>query len=231
MNLMDDLAELEKRLTAVVPPAYIHYVQTTPAELLLKQGFDPKTLLVLNMELEVLDPAAVQSDRFFLTGDGCGNDYFIDSRLSPDQVMLWAQDPEGIEDPRLLLSSFLRTEEQMNGIDIYPRLGELCICRTQRCGESILDPITLEEWISAVETTDGVEYRGYRDATNPFTGTTMRIDLPGVAVVHADQKPEEVRHGVGRIVLSDSEPHRELAMVLADKLNAHVLRKSADRTA
>ena len=53
----------------------------------MKQGFDPKTLLILNLELAEL-PRYDESDRrFFLNGDGCGNYHFVDLAGDPSPAV------------------------------------------------------------------------------------------------------------------------------------------------
>jgi hypothetical protein len=112
-----DVDYLETRLNGCVPAAYREHVRAQAPASLVKKGFDPKTLLILNLELEGFERYGGIDRRFFLTGDGCGNYYFVDLGGDPTKVLLWAHDPPGIEDPGYNLARFLRDSEQDNRID------------------------------------------------------------------------------------------------------------------
>jgi hypothetical protein len=185
------------------------------------RGFDAKTLLVLNLELR--SHAHMEcGGRLFLNGDGCGNYYFSELAVAATRVLLWSHDPPGIEDPGRLLEPYLREEEQLCRSDWPPRAGRLYICRSAALGESILEPIELDEWLVALERTDGIMHVGYREGTNPLTGDTMRFEAPGLARVHGDARTY-VRFLYGRAELDDSPLHRTIAEQLAENLRAHVL--------
>lgn len=217
-----DLSELESRLNGVLPADYRAYVQTKPAATLAKQGFDPKTLLILNLELHRLPRYEESNRRFFLNGDGCGNYYFVDLLGDPSKVLLWAHDPPGIEDPDCCLLDFLRDSEQTNRIDLPVERGCLWLCRTPTHAESILDPISLDEWIDAVRCTDGLEYQGYREGKNPFTGEVIRVETPGrTRVLGLEQSYIQFFHGRAR--LDDNPVSCSIAKILAEKLKANVL--------
>lgn len=173
------ILELERRLAGNVPRAYVELIRTESAASLIQRGFDPKTLLVLNLELRDVGDHLDARDRFFLNGDGCGNYYFTALEFGADCVLLWAHDPPGIEAPEQTLASYLHTAEQTCRIDWPVHPGRLYICRTSAYAESILDPIDLSEWVTAVESNDDLEYRGYREGKNPFTGEVIRFHSPG----------------------------------------------------
>jgi hypothetical protein len=217
-----DLDALEARLEINAPRAYREHVQSTSAAELAQQGFDPKTLLVLNLELKELKYYENIRNRFFLNGDGCGNFYFVDLDADEDTILLWAHDPPGIEYPGYVLATYLRDAEQECRIDFPIMPWHLCICRTARHAESILNPISLEEWIAAVNSTEGVHYLGYREFQNPFTGETIRIEMPGTAKFMGDNNLRiDFRHG--RAMLKDSPLGRPIAIALAQKLGANLL--------
>lgn len=225
---MIDLTELQRRITATVPVGYVRYVEVTPAEALAAQGFDPTTLLCLNLSLAHLEDTEEHRQRFFLTGDGCGNYLFINPNIDPEKVMLWAHDPMGIEDPKLQLTSYLPGAEQMDRIDLAPLPGKLYICRTQRIGESILDPIPLDDWMAAVDAADGIEHQGYREGRNPFTGEVSRFVMPGLSITQDVPERHLVHFWRGRAELDDSPLNQRVAHSLAIKLNARVLKGVAE---
>lgn len=219
-----ELEELCLRTGVSVPAAYVDHLESMARRELLENGFDPKTLLVLNLELaQELDQAGASQSRLYLSGDGCGNYYFVDLKADADTVKLWAHDPLGIEDPEASLQEHLRAGNELSRIDspVFP--GNMYICRTERYGESILDPIELQEWIDAVEATPGVTYRGYRDATNPFTGEKDSFEIPGYCVVATDKKTLSLQLHCGRGAMTDEPELLRIANALAKRLNAKVL--------
>lgn len=147
---------------------------------------------------------------------------FSDLEAAASRVLLWSHDPPGIEDPNRLLEWHLREEEQLCRIDWPPRSGTLYICRSAVFGESILEPIELDEWLTALERTEGIAHVGYRESANPFTGETMRFEDPGLARVGGDARAY-ARFFYGRGELDDCPQHRVIAMRLAQELRAHVL--------
>jgi hypothetical protein len=217
-----NLDALESRLEINAPRAYREFVQSTSAPELTRRGFDPKTLLVLNLELKELEYYENIRNRFFLNGDGCGNYYFVDLEGDEDAMLLWAHDPPGIEHPGYVLATYLRDAEQECRIDFPLQPWHLCICRTARHAESILNPISLEEWIDAVNSTEGVHYLGYREIQNPFKREAIRIEMPGTVNFTGDNNLRiEFRHG--RAMLKDSPLGRPIAIALAQKLGANLL--------
>lgn len=217
-----DLEALESRLGVKVPRFYREYVHSMSALQLAQQGFDPKTLLVLNLELKELEHYENIRERFFLNGDGCGNYYFIDVESDEDTILLWSDDPPGIEHRGDKLATYLPEAEQVCRIDIPIRPGDRYICRTKAYAESILDPISLEEWIDAVNSTDGVKYLGYSEYKSPFTGELIRSEQPGLTAI-LGQPNVQIRVLHGRAWLIDSFLTRSIARALANKLAANVL--------
>lgn len=217
-----DLRALEARLNVRAPRAYVDFVNSSTNAALARQGFDPKTVLVLNLELRDSEHYDDIHERFFLSGDGCGNYYFVDLAGDQDKVLLWAHDPPGIEDPNARLASFLPDAEQDRRIDRPINAGDLYICRTQAYAESMLEPIRLDEWIAAVNSTAGLKYVGYREGMNPFTHQAIRIESPGLTVVNG-QDGLQISFFHGRATAKDSAVIRPLARTLARKLGAHLL--------
>lgn len=220
---MATLEDLKDRISADVPAGYVHYLLSHPMVSVAKQGFDPTTLLVLNLELAELEESTEHEKRFFINGDGCGNYLFVDKTHEDERVQMWVHDPLEIADLGLQLTDYLATAEQECRIDLAPGAGQIYICRTHRYGESVLDPIRLDEWITAVAVTEGIEHRGYREATNPFTNEKHRFTEQGYSLVSAAGKKQSVRWFRGRVLLSDSYVNREIAYALAGRLEANVL--------
>lgn len=212
--------DLRSRISAQIPKGYVQYLNSKSAESIVEQGFDPTTLLVLNLELAELDDSAEHRKRFFLAGDGCGNYYFVVGDDPDEVVHLWDHDPTGIASMDESLSDFLPTAEQQCRIDWPPNQGELFICRTSRYGESILDPIPIEEWIAAVDATEGIRHLGYREGKNPFTGVVDRFDDPGYSLI---SEGATARWFQGRAMLPNTPDTRPIAELLAERLAARVV--------
>lgn len=219
-----DLDDLERLLPELVPDEYIEYVEASDSATLRKRGFDPKTLCVLNLELRERDNEGWTCNRFFLTGDGCGNYYFVSTEPErSDRVLLLAHDPPGIEDQHEDLESFLASATQENPVagSLPPR--SFCIARTSVWGESILQPILSAEWKKAIASCDGVKYRGFRMGQNPFTGEKLRFDMPGLAIAEIDGTTLELRLGCGRVEGDYVAKARPLLTSLARKLGAKMI--------
>ena len=86
-----------------------------------------------------------------------------------------------------------------------------------------MDPIPLDEWLDAVRSTDGLEYQGYREGKNPFTGEVFRVETPGrTRVLGLEQSYVQWFHG--RALFDDNPVSLPIASVLASKLRANILR-------
>jgi hypothetical protein len=214
------IGDLERLLYSPVPEKYVSYVKQTNAAALRERGFDPKTLCVVNLELKEADKEGWTKGRFFLSGDGCGNYYFVSntSKISRAKVLLWSHDPPGIEDPQVDLFAFLESAVQENPIirSIEPK--RFCIARTDPIGESILDPILLEEWKQAITQCDAVRYQGYRVGQNPFTGEYVRFELPGLAVAECDGDEFLLQLRYGRVEGDYAKKVRPIAKAVANAL-------------
>ncbi|TWT65170.1 hypothetical protein Pla123a_49160 [Posidoniimonas polymericola] len=220
---MGSLEDLVARISGPVPEGYLQYLRFNSADAVSEQGFDPTTLLVLNLELTDLEDTEEHRKRFFLTGDGCGNYLFVVGDDPAEVVHLWDHDPLGIVSTDESLSDFLPTAEQQCRIDWPPNEGDLYICRTSRYGESILDPIPIEEWIAAVDATEGIRHQGYSEGKNPFTGVVVRFDEQGFSLIGEGGARNSARWYHGRVMLRDTPGNRQLAESLAVKLAARVI--------
>lgn len=218
-----EVTDLKRLLQSPVPKGYIEYVERVgPA--IKKRGFDPKTLCVLNLELRDVDRTGWTKNRFFLSGDGCGNYYFVSTEKTedPNRVLLWSHDPPGIEDAAKGLAVFLDTAIQENPVVDSLQPGSLCIARTAVVGESILSPISLNDWQQAVASCDGVRYQAYCSVTNPFTGKSMRVEQRGVAIAECGGKNVILRLHNGRIEGDYTSDVRPIAEALASALKAQL---------
>jgi hypothetical protein len=225
MAIRIGLDDLQRLLHAPVPMGYVDYIKKNTPSRVRSRGFDPKTLCILNLDLRNARNAEQDGwtkDRFFLSGDGCGNYYFVENTPSADatKVLLWAHDPHGIEDPDYTLTYFLQAAPQMDPIKRKVSPDEICIARTQIVGESILNPILLEEWKQAVASCEGIRYLGYRTYTNPITKKKGRSPAPGLAVAKYSGEDITFHFYRGRITAHCVRKPRQLVTKLAKAIHA-----------
>ena len=222
-----DLDDMQRLLPCPLPSAYAEYVEASQPADLKKRGIKPKTHCILNIELRDMDRDGWTKDRLFLTGHGSGNYYFVTSKgAKTSKVKLWAHDPSDIEDQGDDLKTFLNSATQENPLITSVRPKTFCIARTEVVGESILQPITLAEWKTAIAACEGVEYRGYRIGKNHVAGKELRMYLPGLAVAAIDGKEVNLRLYCGRVEGDDSPAVRAVAEKLARALRAHLIVKA-----
>jgi hypothetical protein len=222
----DTLDDMTRALGANVCVSYRACYEKLGAQLLRERGFDPKTLTVLNLNLRSREgDEAFPQHCLFLSGDGQGNYWFTAAGDSIGKVMVWAHDPPGIEVTGHLLLDFLQTAEQKNRILIEPSPGDVYLSRTEVPGESILDPISLDQWMAVLGRMPVLEYRGYRRGRNPFTGEELRFPCPGGAVGRHDGREVLFRLHCGRVCAADlPEAFNPLLQSLAGMLGARVIR-------
>jgi len=222
----ETLDDMTRALGAAECASYRACYQKVGPDLLVARGFDPKTLTVLNLYLRTREGAdACPQHSLFLSGDGRGNYWFVGVGDPVGKVMLWSRDPAGIEATGEPLIEFLQRSEQRNRILLEPAPGDVFITRTEVPGESILDPIGLDEWRAAIARTRLLEYRGFRRARNPFTGEELRFDSPGAAIARDAGREVLFRLHSGRVCASDLPASFDpLLHSLAGMLRARVVR-------
>lgn len=212
------LEELESRLGITVPSAYREYVSARSFAELETLGFDPKTLLVLNLKLQELEVLEGIRSRFFLCGDGCGNYCFIDLERGADEVLLWAHDPVGIEKVGSSLIPFLQSATQDLRIDRPMGEGWLYVTRAEHPNVAVLQPILMSEWREVIEQEPDIQYLGRRTHKNPFTGEAIHIDAPGLACLVSDEATI-LKLVDGGLIITASAPGRSIANALAARLH------------
>jgi hypothetical protein len=220
------LDDMMRALGAAECASYRTCYQKLGPRALAERGFDPKTLVVLNLILRAHDGAGEYPQHaLFLSGDGRGNYYFVPVGDPVGKVLLWVHDPPGIEAMGEPLLEFLQRAVQDHRILAAPAPGDVYITRTEVPGESILDPIGMDEWRAVVARTPALEYRGYRRGRNPFTGAELHFDSPGGSVAREGNREVLFRLHAGRVCASDLAPSLDpLLQSLAGMLGAHVVR-------
>lgn len=191
-----NVSDLIGYLGASVPEQYISL--STQGK--IPEGYDPKTLCVLNLELKSRDRDGWTDDKFYLSGDGCGNYYFVSKSLNPDKVYLSSHDPQELEQYDVSLSEFIHQVQQNDPIMTSVKKGEFHIARSDIVGESILNPILLEEWIEVCDAFNEITYLGYREGKNPFTNEYTRFDMPGFAQFNCNGEKYPIQLFSGRVI-------------------------------
>ena len=121
-----------------------------------------------------LQPDLTSRKLLEIGGDGCGNYYFMAGcDRKSDELWMWVHDPyEGFVKERQTLEQYLEYHfeitPQRNPFD-DGKSTDLRISRADHPLRSILDPISMEEWLAYVQTNDQLELDENRIGKNPFT--------------------------------------------------------------
>lgn len=217
----DTVDDLIRELGVDVCAAYRTCFEKIGHQQLSRRGFDPRTLMVLNLELRSLGD--LPPDKLYLSGDGSGNYWFVPAGDRVGKVALWSHDPPGIEPTDHDLFEFLQVAEQLNPIGWEAPQGDFCISRCKEAGESILNPIELDEWLRVVEGVPEMTFLGYRRGRNPFTGEELRFTSPGGAFVSHNDEQMFFELQFGRVCAENVPPDSEpLIHQIARALSAFV---------
>jgi hypothetical protein len=194
MNI--NLQDLKRLLGDCVPSEYIKLCESKK----IKQGFDPKTVCILNLELRDSEANKWARDKFVITGDGCGNYYYAPKAYEGKKIYLWSHDPLAIEKYEINIADFIKNGVQENPIILSLTDHEFAISRTEILGESILDPISLDEWKNVIELDKNITYLGFREMINPFTKEITKMDCPGYSTASVGGKKYPIKLIYGRII-------------------------------
>jgi SMI1-KNR4 cell-wall len=173
----------------------------------------PELLAVTNLELREVGPrfagAPWPKDYLAIGDDGCGNSYCLAlGNQSTASLLLYDHDPEDdlIEVDASYAAFFqilARYQPEFDDCGVSNRIEKgLIVTRAAEPWQSILNPISLDEWSGYVGTDSALKYLGYREQTNPFTRETTRIHWPGYAVWdQADEPVVPIEYRSGRITM------------------------------
>jgi len=224
---IDDLKNLESYLGLTLPTAYAHALLTgvtiPGAEPGLYFQQDAKSLLIANLELRM----AVRKDTFCGTpwppqmisigDDGCGQTYCISADDPSCAVQCLEEEPETVVPD---LPAFFEYISNLFGgapvimgrapiVEILdPAIEEptkVFIARTTNPRESVLDPISLDEWTAYVDVDPELQMQSYRIVINPFTFQQSQLPCPGLAVLGSDPT-QQFHYDLGRIEASRPGP-------------------------
>jgi len=205
-----DRETVEKRLGFKLPEAYCEFVaRSERCEPYLES--DLKRVLIENLQLRMTPRPAAFAGKpwpasFLCIGnDGCGNNYAID--VDAPQAGVWFFDHEADEFEIVAagLAEFVQQMAPLASID-YRANGSLplqsdnhVIARTELPEESVLAPITLEEWKSLVDCDDQLEWIEFDERKHPFNAEVIRIPVYGLARVRSGTESKNLQWGFGRI--------------------------------
>ena len=220
----DELAAIEERLGVRLPGAYrdslLRGVRIADGDPDLYFQQDPNELLISNLELRmfpgtgVFAGAAWPIDQICIGNDGCGNYYSI-STGDPNCAVWFFEtiSPTLDEDFAYLADLFQRVailRENRAPVDPPARTVVLdpdaVVARSKTPRESVLNPISLDEWSAFVDSDADLKMREYSSMLNPFTGGELRIEYPGLAVMHVGDRVYEFKYIFGRIVARRPAP-------------------------
>jgi hypothetical protein len=197
----ETIYDLIRELGTETCVAYTECFKKIGAAKLKRRGLDPKSLLILNLELRELE--LLPNGKFWLGGDGCGNYYFVKRGDRRGAVALWSHEGPTIAPMDVVLLEFLRVAKPESESETEPPPGHAYISRTKVSGESILDPIKMDQWRRFVHKHPALQYSGARFGTNPFTGKEMRFDCPGLAVGYVGDRQFGLQLEHGRVRADD----------------------------
>jgi hypothetical protein len=222
----NELDVIEQRLCLVLPERY----RRALLKGLPIRGGDPepyfihdfKELLIQNLELRMCS----SSDAFAggrwpnyyvcIGHDGCGNYYCINSNDLTCAVLFFDHEADAFEvvsenldayadyitDLNESVAAYIVYNSHVEDRTAIPSMSpDVVLTRANSPRESILEPITLEEWTSFVRNDSDLEMRGYRLMTNPFTKLETRLDSPGLAVLVGEGNSQEFIFMFGRVVV------------------------------
>lgn len=248
MNIQD-LQNIESRLALLLPDAYRELLlkgvtlDGSLPEPYLKQ--EVKELLITNLQLrmtprkDAFAGAAWPSKYVCIGDDGCGNYYCIAADDPGCEVFLFDHDEnafmpvsgnlrEYIEYISNLFESVAAIKgNRADSLEVPKKAtpsDDAVISRTDDPRESVLNPISLEEWTAFVAADADLEMRGYARMINRFTNEERRFDWPGMAVLHAGKKDHEFIYAYGQISVRkpDRTALKKLKQVAAS-LNAKLI--------
>lgn len=225
----DELAEVEGRLSLSIPDWY----RQTLLRGVLIEGRDPhpyvylsaKELLITNLTLRMSPrPDAFcggpwPADLLCIGDDGCGNFYCIRVEGSDKSVLLFDHEADEFEAVaksltahfaqlaglfrRFSQSGGTEAETDDTGNDVSRTAS---VARANDPRESVLNPISLEEWTRFVQSDPDLEMRGYRRMIDPFSKAEKRLSRPGLAVLQASGGEQPLEYAFGRITVVNPSP-------------------------
>ena len=227
----DELAMIEQRLAVQFPRPYrdsllkgVRIGEYDPEPYFHQ---DSTELLIANLELRmfpgrgVFAGAAWPSNQICIGKDGCGNYYSIS--VTDAQCAVWIFDHEAnrfetisdnLDHYFAYISELInRTAVLFGGrtligtpVAAVEPSPDAVLARSRTPRESVLNPISMDEWAAFVDSDADLEMQGYRTRKNPFTGGEIRIDYPGLATMHDRSHVYEFLFAFGRIIVTRPAP-------------------------
>lgn len=238
----DDIATIETRLGVTLPDLYREMLLdgvlidgADPSPFFLQH---PKAILVYNLELRIVESRfkfgdACWSETDINIGNDAGENYYglrLDDPQCPVRGYSLDDGEYRIRYPSLPaffeeLTERFRKYPQLKSPPVYESSStEMAVARTEVPQESILDPISLEEWTAFVEADPDLELRGFEMRYNPFKSQRYRSDDPGLAVLTAGDSEQKFKYLYGRITVRNPSPEAIAKLQqAAEALNARVI--------
>lgn len=250
MGISDrDIATIEERLGVALPE---NYADALRAGVLLNDQppgryfyQDAIEILIANLELRMcprsnaFGGADWPFDSICIGDDECGNYFCIGADDPTCQVLIFNHEENGFEPIAASLRQYLADIASMlanleayrpeQGLSDEPQQqtrpsSDAVVARTRKPRESVLDPITREEWEAFVAGDPDLQMIGYRTGVNPFTNEEVRFEAPGLAVL--SKEASSFQYAFGRITVDRPGP-AALAKLeqIAQAFGANVIRE------
>jgi hypothetical protein len=226
---LDELAAIEGRLAVRFPQPYrdslLRGVRIGDDDPDLYFQQDPNELLISNLELRMFPGTGVFAGAAWpidhIGNDGCGNNYSICT--ADPQCAVWFFDHEAnafetisanLDEYFAYLADLFHRVAilRQNRAPVDPPVPavvpdpDVTLARSKTPRESVLNPISMDEWAAFVDADADLKMRGYSAMLNPFTGGELRIEYPGLAVMQVGDRVYEFNLIFGRIVARRPAP-------------------------
>lgn len=229
---LDELHDIERRLSVTLPDAYrkalldgVSISGSSPDPYFFCEW---RELVLTNLELRMPPIPNCFCGREWplsyvcIGNDGCGNYYAIDCNDPCCSVRFFDHESDTFEVKARTLPEFFswlgklfqsvsalrhataRLENRPPGRIRLPPTA--FVTRAEDPRESVLHPIPLLEWTSFVTADADLELRECRTLTNSFNGEEHRSAVPGLAIFKDRQYSDEFNYVYGRIVVRRPSP-------------------------
>ncbi|MCA9103531.1 MAG: SMI1/KNR4 family protein [Pirellulales bacterium] len=241
-----DFQFIESRLDVELPEVFKKFMRQFPNDASQRLQGDLGTI-ESNAELFVIEQLKrfaehghdyyelqphLRDHRFMdIGGDGCGNFYcMVGNHRKSNDLWMWEHDPY---DGLTRCENTTLGEYFSEQWDLVPRedpfasipAGQTIVCRASHPHRSLLDPISMAEWLGYIADHKVLSLDEEREVPNPFTDQTLVVrQWPGRARVGGDPA-SYIYYLDGMLALSsqvENQDHQKLLRNIAQDLRAQL---------